>query len=129
LKERGLVIAIPQRGFRLRDLSVQDIRALTEARVQIESVTLLFAIERGDIHWETGVLASHHLLENTPLALEDGQLNEDWHARHRAFHRAQLSGCGNPHFEAVCAELRDCAELYRRWYWSFTDDGDRDIGN
>ena len=127
LAETGLVVATPQRGFRVRELSVQDVQALTEARVQIESVTLQFAVERGDIHWETGVLASHHLLEHTPVALEDGQFNEDWPERHHAFHRALLSGCGNPHLEAVSSELRDTAELYRRWYWALTEDSGRDI--
>lgn len=127
LAENGLVIATPQRGFRVRELSVHDIHALTEARVEIESVTLQFAVERGDIHWETGVLASHHLLERTPVALADGQFNEEWPESHHAFHRALLSGCGNAHLEAVAAELRDCAELYRRWYWSLTDDSDRDL--
>jgi DNA-binding GntR family transcriptional regulator len=128
LAEKGLVIATPQRGFRVRDLSVQDIRALTEARVQIELVTLQLAVERGDIHWETSVVASHHLLEKTPVMSDDGQFNEDWPERHRAFHRALLSGCANGHLDAVAAELRDCAELYRRWYWALTDDHDRDIG-
>jgi DNA-binding GntR family transcriptional regulator len=127
LAETGLVVATPQRGFRVRDLSVQDIEALTEARVQIELVTLQFAIERGDIHWETSVVAGHHLLENTPVVSDDGQFNEDWPERHRAFHRALLSGCANPHLEAVAGELRDCAELYRRWYWALTDDKDRDL--
>ena len=127
LTEKGLVIATPQRGFRVRGLSIQDIQALTEARVEIESLSLQFSVERGDIHWETGVLASHHLLESTPVASADGQFNEEWSERHHAFHRALLSGCGNPHLEAVAAELRDCAELYRRWYWTLTDDSDRDL--
>jgi DNA-binding GntR family transcriptional regulator len=127
LAEKGLVVANPQRGFRVRDLSVQDIEALTEARVQIELVALQLAIDRGDIHWETSVVAGHHLLEKTPLVLDDGRFNEQWPERHRAFHRALLSGCANPHLEAVAAELRDCAELYRRWYWALTDDNDRDI--
>jgi DNA-binding GntR family transcriptional regulator len=127
LSENGLVVASPQRGFRVRDLSVQDIQALTEARVQIELVTLQFAVERGDIHWETSVVAGHHLLEKTPVVSDDGQFNEDWPERHRAFHRALLSGCANPRLEAVAAELRDCAELYRRWYWALTDDNDRDL--
>jgi DNA-binding GntR family transcriptional regulator len=127
LAEKGLVIASPQRGFRVRDLSVEDIEALTEARVAVELVTFQFAIERGDIHWETSVLATHHVLEKTPVALDDGQFNEDWPERHQAFHRALLSGCGNPHLEAVSSELRDSAELYRRWYWAMTDDSDRDL--
>ena len=127
LAEQSLVVASPQRGFRVRDLSVQGIEALTESRVHIELVTLRLAIERGDIHWETSVVASHHLLEKTPVMLDDGQFNEEWPERHRAFHRALLSGCANPHLEAVAGELRDCAELYRRWYWALTDDKDRDF--
>jgi DNA-binding GntR family transcriptional regulator len=129
LAEKGLVVANPQRGFRARDLSVQDIEALTEARVQIELVALQLAIERGDIHWETSVVASHHLLEKTPLVLDDGRFNEEWPQRHRAFHRALLSGCANPHLETVASDLRDCAELYRRWYWAITDDNDRDMAS
>jgi DNA-binding GntR family transcriptional regulator len=129
LAEKGLVIATPQRGFRVRELSVQDIQDLTEARVQIEAATLQLSIGRGDIHWETGILASHHLLENTPIQLENGQFNEDWPARHHAFHRALLSGSANPHLEGIATELRDCGELYRRWYWAFIDDSDRDIAN
>jgi DNA-binding GntR family transcriptional regulator len=127
LAEQGLVVATPQRGFRVRDLSVHDIEALTEARVQIELVTLQFAIERGDVHWETSVVAGHHLLEKTPVASDDGQFNEDWPERHRAFHRALLYGSANPHLEAIAGELRDRSELYRRWYWALTDDTDRDL--
>jgi DNA-binding GntR family transcriptional regulator len=129
LAEQGLVVASPQRGFRVRELSVQDIEALTEARVQIELVALQLAIERGDIHWETSVVAGHHLLEKTPMVSDDGRFNEEWSQRHRAFHRALLSGCANPHLDAVAAELRDCAELYRRWYGALTDDNDRDIAS
>jgi DNA-binding GntR family transcriptional regulator len=36
LGERGLVVASPQRGFRVRELSVADIAELTELRVEIE---------------------------------------------------------------------------------------------
>ena len=68
LAEQGLVVATPQRGFRVRDLSVEDIAQLTEARVEIEALALRLAIRRGDIHWETSVLSTHHVLERTPVA-------------------------------------------------------------
>ena len=48
LAEQGLVVATPQRGFRVRQLSVEDIAGLTESRVAIESIALRLAIERGD---------------------------------------------------------------------------------
>jgi len=58
LGEQGLAVALPQRGFRVRALSVADIASLTESRVEIESVALKLAIERGDVYWETGIVAA-----------------------------------------------------------------------
>jgi DNA-binding GntR family transcriptional regulator len=40
---------------------------------------------------------------------------------------ALLAGCNNDHLEAVAQSLRDCSELYRRWYWALADDHHRDI--
>ena len=127
LTEQGLLIATPQRGFRVRDLSVQDIGELTETRVQVESLALRLAVERGDLQWETGILAAHHRLERTPVTRDDGTVSEDWSVQHRDFHQALLAGCGNRRLESVASSLRDSAELYRRWYWVLTDDHQRDI--
>src|SRR5947199_10860020 len=55
LAENGLITATPQLGFRVRELSVEDITALTETRVEVESFALRLAIERGDLAWEAGV--------------------------------------------------------------------------
>lgn len=127
LAEQNLIVASPQRGFRVQELSTRDIAHLTEARVQIESAALRLAIERGDLHWETGILTAHHLLERTPLVKDDQTVNEEWSAQHRDFHRALLAGCDNDRLEAVAQSLRDSAELYRRWYWVLADDHHRDI--
>ena len=43
LTEQGLLVATPQRGFRVRDLSIQDIAELTETRIQVESLALRLA--------------------------------------------------------------------------------------
>jgi DNA-binding GntR family transcriptional regulator len=127
LTEQGLLVATPQRGFRVRDLSVEDIAELTESRVQIESLALRLAVERGDLQWETGILAAHHRLDRTPVTREDGTVNEDWSGQHRDFHQSLLTGCGNRRLESVANSLRDSAELYRRWYWVLTDDHQRDL--
>jgi DNA-binding GntR family transcriptional regulator len=127
LTEQGLLVATPQRGFRVRDLSVEDIAELTETRIQIESLALRLAVERGDLQWETGILSAHHRLERTPVLRDDGTVSEDWSMQHRDFHRALLAGCGNRRLESVATSLRDSAELYRRWYWVLTDDHQRDL--
>src|SRR5689334_24995332 len=127
LTEQGLLVATPQRGFRVRDLSIEDIAELTETRIQIESLALRLAVQRGDLQWETGVLAAHHRLERTPVTRADETVSEDWSVQHRDFHQALLAGCGNRRLEAVATSLRDSAELYRRWYWVLTDDHQRDL--
>jgi len=127
LTEQGLLIATPQRGFRVRDLSIEDIAELTETRIQVESLALRLAVQRGDLGWETGVLAAHHRLERTPVIRDDGTVSEDWSVQHRDFHQALLTGCGNRRLESVANSLRDSAELYRRWYWVLTDDHQRDL--
>jgi len=127
LTEQGLLVATPQRGFRVRDLSIEDIAELTETRIQVESLALRLAVQRGDLQWETGILAAHHRLERTPVSRDDGTFNEDWSVQHRDFHQALLTGCSNRRLESVANSLRDSAELYRRWYWVLTDDHQRDL--
>ncbi|HEV3357918.1 MAG TPA: GntR family transcriptional regulator [Pseudonocardiaceae bacterium] len=127
LTEQDLLVAEPQRGFRVRDLSIDDIAAITETRVLVESQALRWSIERGDLAWETAVLGAHHRLDRTPVQTTDGSISEEWANRHSEFHAALLAGSGNPRIEAVAAALRDSSELYRRWYWGLTDDHQRDI--
>ena len=127
LAERGLVVAMPQRGCRVRELSVEDIVGLTESRVQIESVALRLAIERGDARWETKIVAAHHLLERTPLVDDDGQYREHWGVRHRDFHQALTAGCNNARLQEIVLRLRDSAELYRRWWWALATDRHREL--
>jgi DNA-binding GntR family transcriptional regulator len=121
LAEQGLVVATPQRGFRVRQLSVEDVIGLTESREEIESVALRLAIERGDVRWETEIVAAHHLLDRTPVVDADGQFHEPWTAVHQDFHRALTAGCNNARLQGVVLALRDNSELYRRWWWALAD--------
>jgi DNA-binding GntR family transcriptional regulator len=117
LTEPGLAVATQRRGCGVRKLSVKDIVGLIEARVEIESVALRLAIERGDVLWETKIVAAHHLLERTSRVDENGKYREQWGVRHRDFHQALTAGCHNARLQEVLLRLRDSAELYRRW-WS-----------
>jgi DNA-binding GntR family transcriptional regulator len=126
LAERGLVFATPHCGFRVREFSIEDIVGLTESRVQIESMALRLAIERGDVLWETEIVAAHHVLESTPVVDADGRFFEPWAPVHREFHRALTAGCGNARLQEVVLALRDGAELYRRWWSALADDRQRE---
>src|ERR1700759_3079934 len=84
LTEQGLLIATPQRGFRVRDLSIEDTSQLPDTRIQVEAPALRRAVERGDLQWKTGILAAHHRLERTPVTSDDGTVSEDWSGHHTA---------------------------------------------
>ncbi|MGB8404739.1 MAG: GntR family transcriptional regulator [Mycobacterium sp.] len=129
LGEQGLVTATPQRGFRVRELSVADITGLTESRVEIETFALRLAIERGDVQWEAGVITAFHMLERVPLDQDSVLVNDEWVRRHREFHSALTIGCKNDCLQNVVLELRDSAELYRRWYWALAGDEYHDLLN
>jgi len=105
---------------------VEDIAGLTEARVEIESVALRLAIERGDVRWEAKIVAAHHLLERTPVVDDDGWVLGQWVAHHRDFHQALTAGCNNARLQQVVLRLRAGGELYRRW-WALATDRHRDL--
>ena len=115
LSEQHLVSLAPNIGFRVADVSPADLRDLVETRVDLESLALRRSIERGDLAWEAEVLASHHVLENTPMFREEhAGTTEEWTTAHNAFHDALLAACGSRRLLAFTRTLRDSAELYRQ---------------
>ena len=124
---RVFATEVRKHGFRVRELSVKDIAGLTEARVEIESVALRLAIERGDVRWETKIVAAHHLVERTPRVDDNGKYREEWGVRHRDFHQALTAGCNNARLQEVVLRLRARDELYRRWWWALATDRHRDL--
>lgn len=128
LTEQKLVVALPQQGFRVMALTMNDLRNLTEARTEIETLVLRLAIERGDVAWESLVLAAHHQLSRTSAEIAaDGTLSEEWFRVHEEFHRMLLEGCANPWLIDLATTLRAAAGLHRRWSGSIGHDYERDV--
>jgi DNA-binding GntR family transcriptional regulator len=117
LAEQGLVRAEPQIGFWVTPISTADLQDLTAVRVDIEGLALRYSIQRGNLDWETRLVAAHHALERTQrINPEDPtRLSDDWVVAHAHFHDVLLSGCGSPRLHAIARSVRDTAELYRRW--------------
>ncbi|GII90614.1 hypothetical protein Ssi02_08450 [Sinosporangium siamense] len=88
-----------------------------------------YSIERGDLAWESRVIAAHHTLENTPMTVDsDPELfSEEWAKAHSHFHVTPFDGCGSPRLCDLALSLRDSAELYRRWSRPIGQDRERDI--
>lgn len=126
LAEQGLVVAMPQRGFAVAELSVDALRDLTRARTLIETVALRESIADGDLAWESSVIAAHYRLRHTPLINPDGHVNIDWAEAHRHFHHVLLAGGTSTRLTAVADSLRDCSELYLYWSRELAHDDQRD---
>ncbi len=128
LAEEGLVVATPQRGFRVVPLTADDLRNLTQVRLLNESLALRSAIAEGDSAWEARIVEAHRRLERTPQPVADDpdRMDDAWVEAHNAFHAALLSGCRNRRLLSIALSLRDAAVLYQRWTRSVGRDRDRD---
>jgi DNA-binding GntR family transcriptional regulator len=119
LAAEGLLVAAPQRGFRVVQLSMEDLHDLTEARIKIETLVLREALAAPDRSWEARLLAAGHQLDHTPLGVtgRDGGrvFNPEFIRVHAEFHETLLSGCSNVRLLHMANSLRDSAELYRMW--------------
>jgi DNA-binding GntR family transcriptional regulator len=129
LAEQGLVRGEPQQGFQVASLSAADLRDLTDARRELETLTLRHAIADGDIEWESRLIAAHHRLSRAPQLDPDDpeRLSDTWVAAHAEFHNTLLDGCANQRLKSIAASLRDSAELYRRWSVPLGHYTDRDV--
>lgn len=79
--------------------------------------------------WEASAVATHHLLDRTPMTEPDDprRVTDAWSEVHEDFHIALLSGCPNRRLLSIACSLRQEAELYRRWSVSLGHEPDRDI--
>ena len=117
LAGQGLVHALENRGFRVAPLTIDGLTDLTRVRLIIEREALREAMRHGDDAWQAEVVAAGHVLAlaeqrvgTQPVALDD-----EWSARHRAFHLALYAGARSPALQAVVGDLFDAAERYRRF--------------
>jgi DNA-binding GntR family transcriptional regulator len=116
LSAEGLVLAEPQRGFHVAPVSLEDLRDLTMARIDIENLCLTRSIEKGGVDWETAIVGSLHRLSRTPYSTlgDEGRLNDEWVIAHSVFHEALVSGCKSPHLLRIRTSLYQQSERYRR---------------
>lgn len=112
-----LVVIKPNRGFFVRDLNLVELTDITELRCITEALAAKLSLERGDLAWESSLIAAHHELARTPrrTSADPEHINEDWAVAHRAFHAKLLQACACPQMTRLAANLADHTELYRRW--------------
>lgn len=107
LARRGFLSPIRNRGFRVTDVSLEELRQLSEVR------TLLEAPPMRDIAGRLDEEAAQRLLELADEILEaghDGRF-QDYLETDTRFHLALLELTGNPHLVSLVRELRQQTRL------------------
>jgi DNA-binding GntR family transcriptional regulator len=117
LSEQGLVRALENRGFRVAPLTAAGVSDLARVRTLVECEALRDAIAHGKDAWEAQAVAAGHALALAERRLGDQprSLDDDWSARHRAFHLSLYAACTSPMLLDLADVLFDNAERYRRW--------------
>lgn len=114
LAHRGFVVAVDNRGFRVADVSEEDLRDIIQVRMSIEMDALRLSIQNGTDVWESEVLGAMHLLKRTVERTGTADAAGVPDALHKAFHLALLGACGSPRMLELCGLYFDQAYRYRR---------------
>ena len=116
LVARGLVDAIGQRGFRVKEISRGDLADIVRIRTLIECEALRLSMIAGRGAWEGDIVAALHQLKGyvRDAGREFGEGRREFDALHKAFHTALIAACGSPRMLAAHSDLYDQAYRYRR---------------
>jgi DNA-binding GntR family transcriptional regulator len=125
LVSRGLIVGIGQRGFRVADVSREDLLDITRMRTVVEIEALRLAIINGDDAWEAGIVSTLHQMrrhiERTGNDFREGA--PDFDRLHKAFHTSLLAACGSKRLLTAHSDLYDQAYRYRRVMMRAFDSG------
>jgi len=114
LTENGLVEFVQNQGFRVMEVSREDLMDLSEVRIMMETRVLAHSIERAGLDWEGQVVATHHKLDALSDPASGAVGSREWTQAHADFHDALGVGCGSPRLINIVRLLRDSSEIYRQ---------------
>lgn len=121
LASEGLVVSEEHRGFHVAPVSKSKLLDITFMRKELEAMALRLGIEKGDDRWETQIVSTFHALAKRSRAGDNGSLDPEWEARHRAFHFALVSACGSEWLLQFRTILYDQWDRYRRLCVQYTN--------
>jgi len=112
----GFVDAVDQKGFRVAEVSHEELADITRTRQEIERLALREGMRRRDPEWEGQVLAAHHRLSQIsqcdPL-LGPPAINPAWERAHNEFHSTLVGGCQSVWMRRFSTILREQTARYR----------------
>jgi DNA-binding GntR family transcriptional regulator len=113
LAAERLVYSVGQKGFRVAELTIDDVLDTQRTRFIIEREALTQSIKYGDLAWEMAVVSAFHGLSRNPTPTQEEGTIERWAYHHRQFHMTLLSACGSKWQMEFAGLLFDQAERHR----------------
>jgi DNA-binding GntR family transcriptional regulator len=114
LEAEGLVELEQNKGFRVAEVSRENLIDLMRTRIEIESIALRWSLERGGVDWEAELLSAfHRLSRQTKIGpSKPDAISVSWSKEHANFHTALVAACGAPTLLAIRARLFEQADRY-----------------
>lgn len=115
LASDGLAVLSDKRGFRVPQVSVEELNDLTLTRCWIQELALTDSLKHADALWEEDVvLAFHRMSRAAPIGSAGADAGgPPWEPLHRAFHIALISRCRSQRLRDYTNVLFDQADRYR----------------
>lgn len=122
----GLVELHDNKGYSVSRTSLENLQEITQLRIEFESTALRYAIERGDLNWESDVMRALYKLNRIVRDKRDTNSLEAWERAHRQFHVSLIVGCNMPMLMNFCEVLHNLNDRYRRLFL-VASGGDRNV--
>ncbi len=113
----GLVTSERQRGFQVRDLSLEDFRNISSARKLIEVAALRESLSNRSDDWEGELFAAFHklkLVEDRIIGSEELSITDEWQQRNSEFHDCLIANCRNDWLIRYRRQLHEHSSRYLR---------------
>lgn len=114
LEAEGLVELEQNKGFRVSEVSHENLIDLMRTRIELETIALRWSLEKGGVEWEADLLSAFHRLSRQTKIDADNPdaISEIWSKEHAAFHAALVSACGSPTLMSIRSRLFEQADRY-----------------
>jgi GntR family transcriptional regulator, carbon starvation induced regulator len=108
----ALVTVEGQRGYRVSEISLGDLKDLTDTRVMLETEALRQSIRHGSAQWEAELTDAFERLTQAELQL-GGLEPSHWEPANKRFHEALISAHRSPWSKHLLGILYRHGERYR----------------
>lgn len=116
LSETGLIVAVPQRGYRVATVSAEEYADLVDMRLRLEPNALRRSLAHADVDWEARVAGAYQRLVAAHRQIVSGESDglRNWAQEDRGFHAALISNCDSPWTVNFCRTIHEQTARYHR---------------